>query len=575
MVMSHYVGSSSASTNATNFMRRCTSELRLHYLDSELDDLTSIRDLVDFTRVTQAFRAAVALGPSIIVIDGVNDLGAAHDVPAFEVKEMDWLPAVMPSSCRVIITTTKADITYKSLSKRKDVYCTEVPQLFHVKSRRSLLTEYVGANYTHFLDEGHVTKICSSELAHLPLFYVALANELRVLGAHKSAQRHLDSYLHASTLADLWTAIIRRWTQDYGWLRPVSRNLAHSINTQVSRDRANSGWVADALRLLSVSRDGLTEAELLGALRIMGYGKNHEVTTAHWELFRLVTENALVHTSSGLLTFSHQAVRGAVECALLGSLTSPSQERTVSPFQETWERHKQQCHAVLVRYFSQQPLTARVVEELPWQQRKSGDWDGLCAAVSEPGIFVKLVGNRDEERRRADLVSYWKVLKAKGRRPEEALRRMAGSVQEKLSDDGNGSDSIVTSERDAGSARSKAATEELSAIEELCLKSHKDHFSQIQVAAILYFAWMFLREIENGSAADSILVTSYKLAYPVASVRDLSLMCRIQEALGDLCSGVSDAGKAVFWYGEALKTAGESTRVTNKVLQVKMIFAVV
>ena len=63
----HFVGCDSASTDVTNFMRRCTSELRLHYLDSDFDDLIDNQDLSDVRRVTQAFRAALSLGEVKIV----------------------------------------------------------------------------------------------------------------------------------------------------------------------------------------------------------------------------------------------------------------------------------------------------------------------------------------------------------------------------------------------------------------------------------------------------------------------------------------------------------------------------
>ena len=58
----HFVGSDSGSNDITNFMRRCTSELRLQYLESDPDDLTDNQDLSDFTRATEAFRAAISLG---------------------------------------------------------------------------------------------------------------------------------------------------------------------------------------------------------------------------------------------------------------------------------------------------------------------------------------------------------------------------------------------------------------------------------------------------------------------------------------------------------------------------------
>ena len=62
VTISHFVGCDSGSNDITNFMRRCTSELRLQYLESDTDDLTDNQDLSDFTRVTEAFRAAISLG---------------------------------------------------------------------------------------------------------------------------------------------------------------------------------------------------------------------------------------------------------------------------------------------------------------------------------------------------------------------------------------------------------------------------------------------------------------------------------------------------------------------------------
>ena len=85
VILPHYVACSSTSTNAAHLMRRCTSELRLHYLDSDHDYLNDTQEIVDFTRVTQAFKAALALGPSILVIDGVDQLGAAYECPTYKV----------------------------------------------------------------------------------------------------------------------------------------------------------------------------------------------------------------------------------------------------------------------------------------------------------------------------------------------------------------------------------------------------------------------------------------------------------------------------------------------------------
>lgn len=540
-------------------MRRCTSELRLQYLDSDVDDVTDNQDLSDFNRVVEAFRAAISLGPSVIVLDGADHLGHALDVAAFKVKEMQWLPSTVPVSCRIIVTTTRADITYRALSQRRDAYCIDVPRLFDVRGKNDLLKEYVGSNYK-FLEATRLSKITSSNLAHLPLFYVALASELRVLGAHKIADRLLDSYVHASTLFDLWSLIFRRWTHDYGWLRPaVSRSPVPAIKTQVSRDRMNSGWVADVLRLLVLSREGLSESEALGALQVMGYMKNYEVTKAHWEMFRLIAEHALIEMPSGLITFPHQSACGAVEIALLGNLTSPSQERSVSPaFQESWERQKQQGHTVLSSFFSKQPSSGRMVDELPWQLKMCGNMGALSKTICEPRVFLRFVSSRSEQRRKIDLLSYWSLLRQANRKPEDMLYQMAVKAEERLH-----SESQELTERDIGSASSK--TKDLSAVDELCRKESDEHLSQLEVALVHYFSGKFLAENGHDVMAQNLLLNVYKMAYPVVSVKDIYLMCDIQESLGNLYLKLAEPSKAVFWLNGALKSAGEMTRVSDTV----------
>lgn len=498
-------------------------------------------------------------------MDGANYLGHALDLAAFTVKEMQWLPSSVPVSCRIIITTTKADLTYRALAQRKDAYCIDMPRLFDVRGKNDLLREYVGSNYK-FLDAARISKITSSNLAHLPLFYVALACELRILAAHKNADRLLDSYVHASTMFDLWSLIFRRWTHDYGWLRPaVSRSPVPAIKTQVSRDRMNSGWVADALRLLALSREGLSESEALGTLKVMGYLKNYEVTRAHWEMFRLIAEHALIEMPSGLLTFPHQSARSAVEIALLGNLTSPSQERSVSPFQETWERQKQQGHTVLSSFFSKQPSSGRMVDELPWQLHMSGNMEALNKTICEPRVFLRFVSARSEQRRKIDLLSYWGILKQKGRKPEESLYQMAIKVEDRLHKKQN-----ETTERDVVSASSK--TTEFSAIDELCRKENDEKVSQLEVALIHYFTGNFLAENGHDIMAQNLLLSAYKMAYPVVSVKDIYLMCDIQESLGNLYLRLSEPSKAVFWFNGAVKSAGEMTRVPDTVRLVYSLF---
>lgn len=562
------MGSDAASYDVTTFMYRCTQELRAQFLNSDFPE-SDVSNIMDFCRVAEAFNAAVKLGPSVILIDGANSFGKSHDKPAYDVKELDWLPLSLPSYCRVIITTVSSDITYRALKKRKDTYFIEVQNLLDVKAQRNLLNEYVGANYTKLMDDQHFARISSSVLSNLPLYYVSIANELRVLGAHKNAERYIELYTHATTICDLWKLIIRRWTHDYGWLRPVaSRSPVSSIKTQASRDRMNSGWVADALRLLSVSRNGMTEKEMLGALKAMGYANNFVISSAYWSMLRIVAQNAFLEMPSGVLTFSHDVIRSAVDLALLGSLTSPSQERVVSSCSETWERQKQQCHVVLSNFFTKEPLSLRKVEELPWQLMVSGDLDGLKRCLSDPAMFLRLVCNKSDSRLNHDFLCYWNALLKEKHKPHDMLIEMASQVQERLVSAVDPSDS---KRADSAQSYSISTVQQYSVVDNICAKSDEDSFTPVEVATILYHIGRFLIDNEDFSTAEGLLLSAYKIGYPVATVQDLVLMCDIQSSLGDLYNLLVDTGNAEVWYNNAVKTAREMTVINDKVRRFKRV----
>ena len=66
-------------------------------------------------------------------------------------------------------------------------------------------------------------------------------------------------------------------------------------------------------------------------------------------------------------------------------------------------------------------------------------------------------------------------------------------------------------------------------------------------------------------AAEELLLSAYKYGYTVASVKDLDIICRVQESLGNLYLRLCMKESAEYWYRGALKTAAEQTRVTDKV----------
>ena len=71
------------------------------------------------------------------------------------------------------------------------------------------------------------------------------------------------------------------------------------------------------LRLLAVSRSGLTVSEMLEILEGMGYQENVKVTMFDWLMFRLALAENVTESPYGVVNFSHQHLKEVVEYILL------------------------------------------------------------------------------------------------------------------------------------------------------------------------------------------------------------------------------------------------------------------
>ena len=80
-----------------------------------------------------------------------------------------------------------------------------------------------------------------------------------------------------------------------------------------------------------------------------------------------------------------------------------------------------------------------------------------------------------------------------------------------------------------------------------------------------YFTGKFLGENGHDQMAHTLLLNAYKMAYPVISVKDIYLMCDIQESLGNFYLKLSEPSKAAFWFNGAFKSAGEMARTSDLV----------
>ena len=96
------------------------------------------------------------------------------------------------------------------------IYCIHRHLLPGTTSKSRVVKEYL-AIHCKCLNDAQLDRIVSSKLSDRPIFLTVLANELRVFGVYSRLDYHLDSYLDARSIRDLWSKIILRWVKDYSW----------------------------------------------------------------------------------------------------------------------------------------------------------------------------------------------------------------------------------------------------------------------------------------------------------------------------------------------------------------------
>ena len=554
VVISHHTESGQRSADVTLFMRRCTRQLTLQYRASQSVDEPDFLGLTDFETITQAFHASLSLGPCVIILDGLSHLSSYQTVPAHVVKQLAWLPRNLPPSCRLIVSTTRSDISSKHLSRRDDVHVIEVPSLQGNDDKSRILHAWLG-RHARYLDSGDQASILAGKLGGSPLYYVALANEIRLQGSARVSEKQLEIYARARSFSDFWTAVIHRWSNDYSWLKPTSVKSGAPVKIQVSKDRLNNGWIPDALRLISVSRSGLSSDELARILRAFGYCREHAISPGAWRLFASAARHAVYVGADGLLNFQHSSMREAVDFLLLNGLTSPSHTRHVTAVENSWEVQKFQYHSVLANSFAAFPCDERVVDELPWQQKVSGDVEGLRKSLARPDVFVTAWSNRRDLRKTSDFMNYCVFLTENG---FDAVDTYVAMVTE-------AANTVAI-----GDNRERRDSEDTSLDESLgiALRISKKvgparSYTSVEVAFLAYLVGRYFLGLQKLVPAESMLLKAFKFAYNVTSIDDVDFLCKIQRSLGDLYYEGKLLDKAVVFYEGVLKTASEVTRYVN------------
>ena len=352
-IVLHFIGSTPYSSDWSAMLRRIMGEFK-RWFDMK-DDIPSEPDKLRAAFANWLHMASAAVGREnrkiILILDALNQLQDRD-----QAQEMVWLPPFIPENIWLILSTLPGR-PLDDLRKRE--WSTMEVEPLKDDERKQLIKEYL-AQYRKTLSVSQLDRIASADQTRNPLYLRALLEELRIFGEHKLLEERIEHYLEAENVQALYAKIFERFEEDY------------------ERDRP--GIVGDALTHLWASRRGLSETELLELL-----GTNGEpLPQAYWAPFYIAADKLFVNRS-GLIGFSHDFQRQAIENRYL-----PSKD------------DKKSSHIRLADYFSNQELTSRKVDELPWQLSEAEDWQRLYDLLSDLEFF-KAAWEKDE----FDVKGYW------------------------------------------------------------------------------------------------------------------------------------------------------------------------
>jgi nephrocystin-3 len=270
IVLTHFVGLSTAGSGAPAILRHFVEELRAQLGTSE--------EKLPVESVESEFRiwlSRVTDRPLVFIIDAVNQLDEQW-------HSMDWLPETERENIHWIVSTT-GGTTREALQKRDwDIYY--LGEL-ETKEREALVIRFLG-DFRKVLSPAQLERIVHSENSASPLFLRTLLEELRLFGNYEALDQVIDEYLAVPDTAGLFQKVLARMQEDFGGLR-----------------------VREVLTLIWGARKGLTELELV---EITGIAKP-KLTK-----FLLALEYQLL-PRGGFITLFHDYLAEAIERAYLPS----------------------------------------------------------------------------------------------------------------------------------------------------------------------------------------------------------------------------------------------------------------
>ena len=408
VIIPHFIGASPRSTSLRGMLRHLNMELKTTFnLEEEIKQ--------DVGELANQFGEFLGKVPGdlrvLLVFDALNQLDESDNA-----HSLYWLPRQLPLQVRLmvscIVDPDRPDQPTLSAMRRNEPYEIKVGLL--TDDERLGIVNKIPSAAAKALDEKQVRLLLENKATRNPLYLLIALEELRGFGSFEALNKKIAGLPQiGDTLTAIFQQVIRRLGEDFSAIT-----------------------VKDLLTLLTCSRRGLSERELLDLLD----GEQVPIDKSTGDLFPILRQlRPYLQFRGPLLDFYHRHLAKAIHEEFFKANDTVQWRKhqrlsdyfdSQSYFLESLEKQRSRAN-----HLPPTPRSANIrkVDELPWQRLSQAKLTGEWGEVEQLFINLFFLEAKTEAGMVFDLVSDFtqtlKILPAE--RPwypnirllKEALRR--------------------------------------------------------------------------------------------------------------------------------------------------------
>ena len=326
---------SSNTMNGRDVIKDILSTSRVRFTSSK--DLGELNG--DTKTLEKLFKRVAADGdkPLLIVLDGINQI-----VNVNFVKRLNWLP-IPPKRVKILFTTLADDETMQVFKVRNYPVFTLRP--LTRDERIDMVREYLEKTYRKHLQDTQLKRIVDDPQNENTLVLKTLLDEVANFGIFAKLDEKIEEYLKPDSIGNFYQVVLKNYEADFG-----------------------NDLVRLFLSLIAVSRDGLSEDELLDITDTKG-------KPLLWSQFFCSFRQHMI-VKSGLVSFAHAFIREAVE------------ERYIKGHDDWVRKCREKIVAALIDSKSPEgKKTPRSMDEVPHQLDLLGSMEQLHNYLLDEDVF--------------------------------------------------------------------------------------------------------------------------------------------------------------------------------------------